>query len=136
MPKNSVPRDKEIGEIKDMLGGSPNPCVKKFVFSYQQMIRAGYKVYLLMSGLYENGSELEREKSLTILLRAPKIGLEPFDLHEIVYFYLDALPLGEGFSIKASYPLTPGVKSSSLCFASRNSCASKKRFFAKYSRLF
>lgn len=44
---------------------SNNDYVKSFIFSFQQMIRSGYDVFLLVTGLYENVSELERSKSLT-----------------------------------------------------------------------
>lgn len=79
---------------------SPSPSVKKFVFSYQQMIRSRYSVYLLMSGLFENVSELVRDKSLTFLLRSPKLNLKPLDIREIAYSYLDTLPLSEDEAIK------------------------------------
>lgn len=74
--------------------------MKKFVFSYQQWIREGYPVFLLMSGLYENVSEIERNKSLTFFLRAPKINLEPLNLATIAKSYRDLLDLDEGSSIR------------------------------------
>ncbi len=86
---------------------SNNDCVKSFIFSFQQMIRSGYDVFLLVTGLYENVSELERNKSLTFFLRAPKLNLEPLNLFEIVSLYKSLLSLGESDAIKAA-KLTKG----------------------------
>ncbi len=79
---------------------SSNQYVKSFIFSYQQMIRNGYDVFLLITGLYENVSELERNKSLTFFIRAPKINLEPLNLFEITLSYKNLLSLDEKDAIK------------------------------------
>lgn len=86
---------------------SITPYVKSFIFSYQQMIRNGFDIFLLMTGLYENVSELERNKSLTFFIRAPKINLEPLNLLEIAYLYKNLLSLDEKDAIKYS-KLTKG----------------------------
>ena len=86
---------------------STTEYVKSFIFSYQQMIRNGYDIFLLMTGLYENVSELERNKSLTFFIRAPKINLEPLNLFEIIYLYKNLLSLDEKDAIKYS-KLTKG----------------------------
>ncbi len=86
---------------------SITPYVKSFIFSYQQMIRNGFDVFLLMTGLYENVSELERNKSLTFFIRAPKINLEPLSLFEITHLYKNLLSLNEKDAIKYS-KLTKG----------------------------
>ena len=86
---------------------SITPYVKSFIFSYQQMIRNGFDIFLLMNGLYENVSELERNKSLTFFIRAPKINLEPLNLLEIAYLYKNLLSLDEKDAIKYS-KLTKG----------------------------
>lgn len=79
---------------------SANENIKAFSYTYQQLIRSKYEVFLLMSGLYENVSELERNRSLTFFLRAPKLLLEPLDLYEIVFSYKDLLGLSEDEAIK------------------------------------
>lgn len=79
---------------------SSNDYVKSFIFSFQQMIRNSYDVFLLVSGLYENVSKLERNKSLTFFLRAPKLNLEPLNLFEITYLYKNLLNLKEDEAIK------------------------------------
>lgn len=66
---------------------SSNQNMRSFVCTYQQMIREGYPIFLLMSGLYENVSELERNKSLTFFLRTPKPILKPLNLASIAYSY-------------------------------------------------
>lgn len=67
--------------------------MKSFVYSYQQMIREGYSVFLLMTGLYESVSEIEESKSLTFFLRAPKMVLKPLNLASIAYSYSSILNL-------------------------------------------
>ncbi len=79
---------------------SSNDNLRAFVYTYQQLIRRGYGVYFLMSGLYENVSELERHKSLTFLLRSPKLTLEPLSLYDIVYSYKNALSLTEEEAVR------------------------------------
>ena len=41
--------------------------MKLFVQAYQSLIRLGYPVFLLMTGLYENVSKLQEDKALTFL---------------------------------------------------------------------
>ncbi len=69
--------------------------MRKFVFLFQQFIREGYPIFLLMTGLYENISELDRNKSLTFFVRAPKIVLEPLSLAAITFSYNDLLGMNE-----------------------------------------
>lgn len=77
----------------DDISSSAN--MKSFVFTYQQMIREGFDLFLLMSGLYENISELGNNKSLTFFLRAPKIVLKPLNLITITYSYKKLLGLDD-----------------------------------------
>lgn len=79
---------------------SANNNVKSFVYSFQQMIRNKYLVFFLMSGLYENVSELERDNSLTFFIRAPKLILEPLNLFEITYSYKKLLNLSDDEAVK------------------------------------
>lgn len=59
------------------------PYIRKFVSSYQIFVRQNAPVYLLMTGLYENISDLQDEKNLTFLYRAPKITMEPLNIASI-----------------------------------------------------
>ncbi len=79
---------------------SSSETVKAFAYTYQQLIRAKYQAFLLVSGLYENVSELERNRSLTFFLRAPKLMLEPLSLFDIVHSYKSLLNLSEDEAIK------------------------------------
>ena len=54
--------------------------IKSFTFAIQQMLRKNAPVFLLMTGLYQNISDLQNEKNLTFLYRAPKIILSPLNI--------------------------------------------------------
>jgi len=64
-----------------------SPLVKSFTHMFQSMIRKKYNVFLLMTGLYENISELQNSKSLTFLYRAPKIYLTSLSMNSITSSY-------------------------------------------------
>ena len=50
-----------------------NPYIREFAHAFQIYLRQDYDIFLLMTGLYENLYELQNEKSLTFLYRAPKV---------------------------------------------------------------
>ena len=54
--------------------------MRQFASEFQILLRNRYPVYLLMTGLYENLYELQNEKTLTFLYRAPKIMLAPLNV--------------------------------------------------------
>ena len=60
-----------------------SPQLRTFAAEYQIWLRQGLPVYLLMTGLYENIYQLQNEKSLTFLYRAPKIHLKPLNIGTI-----------------------------------------------------
>lgn len=64
-----------------------NDYVKRFSSSFQLMLRGKLPVFLIMTGLYENIYELQNEKSLTFLYRAPKVMLEPLGISSIARSY-------------------------------------------------
>ena len=70
---------------------SNTKSVRTFTHSFQILNRQKLPVYLLMTGLYENVKNLENDKSLTFLYRAPKIDLDPLDLYQIKNSYIDLL---------------------------------------------
>ena len=61
--------------------------MKYFIQAYQTLLRQKYKIMLLMTGLYENISKLQEDKSLTFLYRATKIYLEPLNINSIASSY-------------------------------------------------
>ena len=81
---------------------SNNKYMKIFTHSFQSFLRNNYNLYLLMTGLHENVSSLENEKSLTFLYRAPKIYLPPLNLRAISYSYMDLLNMDEIEAIKCA----------------------------------
>ncbi|MBR1477292.1 MAG: ATP-binding protein [Lachnospiraceae bacterium] len=72
-----------------------NPNVRIFAASFQIFIRKDYPVYLLMTGLYENIYNLQNEKSLTFLYRAPKIFLEPLNYTAMASQYKSIFSLSD-----------------------------------------
>lgn len=63
--------------------------IRIFASSFQIFIREDYPIYLLMTGLYENIYELQNNKALTFLYRAPKLILEPLNYTAIRKNYMD-----------------------------------------------
>ena len=61
--------------------------MKVFAGSFQIFVRQELRVFLLGTGLYENIEELQNEKSLTFLYRAPKIQLRPLNNGAIINKY-------------------------------------------------
>ena len=58
-----------------------------FVSAFQVFIRQELPIFLLMTGLYENIEDLQDEKNLTFLYRAPKITLPSLNLTAIASRY-------------------------------------------------
>ncbi|MBQ9661849.1 MAG: ATP-binding protein [Oscillospiraceae bacterium] len=67
-----------------------------FVSAFQIFIRQELPVFLLMTGLYENIEDLQNEKSLTFLYRAPKIMLPSLNLNAIASRYRSLFHLERG----------------------------------------
>ncbi len=65
--------------------------LKKFAAAYQILLREEMPLFLLMTGLYENVYDLQNEKSLTFLYRAPKIQLKPLNYPAIAAAYRNVL---------------------------------------------
>ena len=65
--------------------------VKVFVSSFQIFLRQDYPIFLLMTGLFENIYDLQNDKALTFLYRAPKIMLEPLSFTAVRKHYMDCL---------------------------------------------
>ncbi|HCE78428.1 MAG: ATP-binding protein [Lachnospiraceae bacterium] len=61
--------------------------MRQFASEFQIILRNHYPVYLLMTGLYENLYNLQNEKTLTFLYRAPKINLDPLNAAAVTLSY-------------------------------------------------
>ena len=59
--------------------GSFCEYIRIFASSFQIFLRQDQPIFLLMTGLYENIYDLQNDKSLTFLYRAPKLLLEPLN---------------------------------------------------------
>lgn len=64
-----------------------NDYMKVFAGSFQIFVRQDLPVFLLSTGLYENIDELQNEKNLTFLFRAPKIQLKPLNQQAVMNKY-------------------------------------------------
>ena len=64
-----------------------NEFMRVFAGSFQIFVRQDLPVFLLENGLYENIDELQNEKNLTFLYRAPKIQLKPLNNLAIIHKY-------------------------------------------------
>lgn len=83
--------------------------MKVFVSAFQIFIRREYPLFLLMTGLYENIHNLQNDKSLTFLYRAPKMILEPLNYTAVRKQYMDIFQLtietaGEMAGLTKGYP--------------------------------
>jgi predicted AAA+ superfamily ATPase len=76
-----------------------SPQMKLFIQAYQSLIRLDYPVMLLMTGLYENVSKLQEDKTLTFLYRAPKINLGPLSLNAIAGGYQRYLEVTDALAV-------------------------------------
>lgn len=54
--------------------------MREFASAYQILIRKDLPIFLIMTGLFENVEELQRQKNLTFLLRTPKVILSPLNM--------------------------------------------------------
>lgn len=67
--------------------------IRIFASSFQIFLRQDYPVFLLMTGLYDNLYDLQNDKALTFLYRAPKIVLEPLNYTAVKKHYMDIFEL-------------------------------------------
>ena len=69
--------------------------MKVFASAFQIFMRQEYPIFILMIGLYENIYELQNDKSLTFLYRAPKIILDPLNLTAVRQQYKNIFAVEE-----------------------------------------
>lgn len=90
-------KGKKVLVIIDEIDNST--AMKYFVQGYASLLGEGYQMRLLMTGLYENISELRNNKSLTFLYRAPRIAIGPLPIGSIAAKYMDLLKTDENNSL-------------------------------------
>lgn len=69
--------------------------MRQFAWSFQILIRQGYDLILLGTGLFENIFKLENEKNLTFLIRSQKTFLSPLPYNSMVASYSKNLGVGK-----------------------------------------
>lgn len=74
--------------------------MRVFAASFQIMIRLNLPVFLLMTGLFANVYELQSQKSMTFLYRAPKIQLPALELTTIKLRYQSVFHLDDAAAIE------------------------------------
>lgn len=72
-----------------------NSAMREFVSMFQIFMRQELPVFLLMTGLYENIYELQNEKTLTFLYRAPRMELGPLNIGMIAENYKKTFQLDD-----------------------------------------
>ena len=107
-----------------------NTNMKVFAHEFQSFLREKYQVRLIMTGLYQNISLLENQKSLTFLYRAPKIYLGELNLLSISNSYKNIFNITDKESI-ALAKLTAGYAYAyqllgNILFEEKKSKADKK----------
>jgi energy-coupling factor transporter ATP-binding protein EcfA2 len=79
----------------------------KFTLEYGKWLRAGYPVYLVCTGLYENIQEVSNVKNLTFFRRATTIKTEPLNAVRMAEMYKRKLNI-DGDEAKKMAKLTKG----------------------------
>ena len=72
-----------------------NENVRIFAAAFQIFVRQELPVFLIMTGLYENIYELQNEKSLTFLYRAPKVTMAPLNMMAMTSRYAEVFSIEE-----------------------------------------
>ena len=80
---------------------------REFASQFQIFMREDLSVFLLMTGLYENIAELQDNKNLTFLYRAPKLELKPLNSALVANEYKEIFSLSDDDAI-AMAKLTKG----------------------------
>lgn len=81
--------------------------IRAFVSAFQIFLRQDQPIFLLMTGLYENIYNLQNDRSLTFLYRAPKLLLEPLNYTAVRKHYMDIFDLDMSMAEKMTV-LTKG----------------------------
>ena len=78
----------------------PGSGMERFCLAFQSFIRSEYPVYLIMTGLYNKISDIQKMDKCTFLIRTPKIVLAPLDESEIALSYKNIFSLSKENAIK------------------------------------
>ena len=78
----------------------PGPGMERFCLAFQSFIRSEYPVYLIMTGLYNKISDIQKMDKCTFLIRTPKIVLAPLDESEIALSYKKVFSLSKEDAVR------------------------------------
>ena len=84
-----------------------NENVRTFTSVFQMLLRDKLPISMVMTGLYENIDDLQNEKNLTFLHRAPKLHLGPLNIGTMAANYRKNLNIDQEISLKMAQ-LTKG----------------------------
>lgn len=70
--------------------------LKSFITTFQMMLRKDLPFYILMTGLYENVSDLQNESNMTFLLRTPKVELTTLNKIGMITSYMRSCDVDKG----------------------------------------
>lgn len=93
MIKKVRSKNKRVLLVIDEVTNSPS--MREFANAFQIFIRKDYPLYLVMTGLYENIYNLQNNKALTFLYRAPKIALNFLSISAVANAYAGVFHLKE-----------------------------------------
>ena len=99
--------EKDIKLLITIDDAANNQNIKVFAHTFQALLRKDYKVFMLMTGLYENISSIQNNKSLTFLSRVPKLILKPLNMPAIKDSYEEIFNIDSDTALKMS-KLTEG----------------------------
>ena len=99
--------EKDIKLLITIDDAANNQNIKVFAHTFQALLRKDYKVFMLMTGLYENISSIQNNKSLTFLSRVPKLILKPLNMPAIKDSYEEIFNIDSDIAVKMS-KLTEG----------------------------
>ena len=88
---------------------TPSEYIRIFASSFQIFLCQDQPIFLLMTGLYENIYNLQNDRSLTFLYRAPKLLLEPLNYSSVRNHYqkifdIDTKTAGKMTGLTKGYP--------------------------------
>ena len=99
--------EKDIKLLITIDDAANNQNIKVFAHTFQALLRKDYKVFMLMTGLYENISSIQNNKSLTFLSRVPRLILKPLNMPAIKDSYEEIFNIDLDTAVKMS-KLTEG----------------------------
>ena len=83
----SILQSKKLKVLLTVDEACNTPYMRVFCHEFSSFIRKKFDIYLLMTGLHENIDTLSNVNTLTFLLRAPRIFLQPLDLYKVALAY-------------------------------------------------